>query len=342
MPVGRDNLILLDQSALQKDFIKEQKDRTDTSHQWKTGQLEFEALMRSMDNAGHETGYIYHQPMMRDLPGTESNNNETTNPPFASKFTTTITKDQLKTAQKQTVPTVVKSGKEEHAKTHEKPIEGFPSRHPRNKQNTPTSTFPPKTSRKRKTGVPIQPTPRTPGDCSKPKRYTPPVPTPKRRQKKIKVKDCSVLLTNFNSTPQQMTATTSITHHTHQTANTTYTTQPHTTNPQGLGFLFNNQQVQQHTQQNTQFQITDYVPLPINQQQYLLYTGQQHPYHTDQIQHLPVPPTLSSANLMATCTPMMMIGPTTTSYGDMYNLPTRQQPPVNIVYVTKETSIKYG
>ncbi|CAH1242170.1 Hypp6480 [Branchiostoma lanceolatum] len=96
-----------------------------------------------------------------------------------------------------------------------------------------------------------------------------------------------------------------------------------TTHPQGLGFLFNNQQVQQHTQQNTQFQITDYVPTyqPINQQQYLLYTGQQHPYHTDQIQHLPVPPTLSSANLMATCTPMMMIGPTTTSYGDMYNLP---------------------
>lgn len=34
---------------------------------WKVGELEFEALMRCLDNAGYRTGYMYRQPIMRTI-----------------------------------------------------------------------------------------------------------------------------------------------------------------------------------------------------------------------------------------------------------------------------------
>lgn len=34
---------------------------------WKIGELEFEALMRCLDNAGYRTGYMYRQPIMRTI-----------------------------------------------------------------------------------------------------------------------------------------------------------------------------------------------------------------------------------------------------------------------------------
>ena len=34
---------------------------------WKVGELEFEALMRCLDNAGYRTGYMYRQPVMRTI-----------------------------------------------------------------------------------------------------------------------------------------------------------------------------------------------------------------------------------------------------------------------------------
>ena len=34
---------------------------------WKTGELEFECLMRILDNAGFRTGYVYRQPLIRTL-----------------------------------------------------------------------------------------------------------------------------------------------------------------------------------------------------------------------------------------------------------------------------------
>ena len=34
---------------------------------WKIGELEFESLMRILDNAGFRTGYIYRQPLIRTL-----------------------------------------------------------------------------------------------------------------------------------------------------------------------------------------------------------------------------------------------------------------------------------
>ncbi|KAM8924700.1 gamma-adducin [Pelodytes ibericus] len=37
-------------------------------HKWKAGELEFESLMRMLDNLGYRTGYAYRQPLTRDKP----------------------------------------------------------------------------------------------------------------------------------------------------------------------------------------------------------------------------------------------------------------------------------
>ncbi len=34
---------------------------------WKIGELEFESLMRILDNAGFRTGYVYRQPLIRTI-----------------------------------------------------------------------------------------------------------------------------------------------------------------------------------------------------------------------------------------------------------------------------------
>jgi adducin len=34
---------------------------------WKTGELEFESLMRILDDAGYRTGYVYRQPLIRTI-----------------------------------------------------------------------------------------------------------------------------------------------------------------------------------------------------------------------------------------------------------------------------------
>ncbi|XP_078587002.1 alpha-adducin-like isoform X1 [Branchiostoma floridae x Branchiostoma japonicum] len=102
MPAGLDNLIVLDRSALREEPREEQKGGGDTAHykateekhyKWKKGELEFEALMRQMDNSGYKTGYIYHQPVVRHLPGTGKSNDEVAIPPSASGFTETAGHD---------------------------------------------------------------------------------------------------------------------------------------------------------------------------------------------------------------------------------------------------------
>lgn len=42
--------------ALQGDI-----NETDSDHNWKMGELEFECLMRILDDAGYCTGYVYRQ-----------------------------------------------------------------------------------------------------------------------------------------------------------------------------------------------------------------------------------------------------------------------------------------
>ena len=34
---------------------------------WKIGEIEFESLMRILDNAGFRTGYVYRQPLIRTI-----------------------------------------------------------------------------------------------------------------------------------------------------------------------------------------------------------------------------------------------------------------------------------
>ncbi|CAI9553517.1 unnamed protein product, partial [Staurois parvus] len=37
-------------------------------HKWKVGELEFESLMRMLDNLGYRTGFAYRQPLTREKP----------------------------------------------------------------------------------------------------------------------------------------------------------------------------------------------------------------------------------------------------------------------------------
>uniref|UniRef100_A0A4W4F9P3 Class II aldolase/adducin N-terminal domain-containing protein n=1 Tax=Electrophorus electricus TaxID=8005 RepID=A0A4W4F9P3_ELEEL len=67
---GGCNLIVLD--------LEEYKSRThgvamkgvnmDSQQKWKPGELEFESLMRMLDNLGYRTGYTYRHPLVRDKP----------------------------------------------------------------------------------------------------------------------------------------------------------------------------------------------------------------------------------------------------------------------------------
>merc|ERR1712066_1219063 len=38
------------------------------NRKWGVGEMEFEAMMRMMDNAGYRTGYIYKQPLVKEEP----------------------------------------------------------------------------------------------------------------------------------------------------------------------------------------------------------------------------------------------------------------------------------
>ncbi|XP_042222087.1 protein hu-li tai shao-like isoform X8 [Homarus americanus] len=60
---------------------------------WKVGELEFEALMRSLDNAGLRTGYIYRRPLIKqDAPRQQS---DVALPPTASNYTHLFDEDDI-------------------------------------------------------------------------------------------------------------------------------------------------------------------------------------------------------------------------------------------------------
>ena len=68
---GLDNLII-PSGETQRKFVELAQAQNETvtvleNKKWKVGELEFEALMRSLDNAGYRTGYIYRQPVMRSI-----------------------------------------------------------------------------------------------------------------------------------------------------------------------------------------------------------------------------------------------------------------------------------
>ncbi|XP_040043342.1 adducin 3 (gamma) a isoform X3 [Gasterosteus aculeatus] len=68
---GVDNLIVLDSAKLKSQVHTVAKDGSVNmcaSQKWKFGEMEFEALMRMLDNLGYRTGYTYRHPIVREKP----------------------------------------------------------------------------------------------------------------------------------------------------------------------------------------------------------------------------------------------------------------------------------
>ncbi|TSK67261.1 Gamma-adducin [Bagarius yarrelli] len=67
---GLENLIVLDLEKYKSrtQGVAETGVNMGSQHKWKLGELEFESLMRMLDNLGYRTGYAYRQPVVRDKP----------------------------------------------------------------------------------------------------------------------------------------------------------------------------------------------------------------------------------------------------------------------------------
>lgn len=68
---GVDNLIVLDQEKYKSrvfDFASAASVNMAGQYKWKIGELEFESLMRMLDNLGYRTGYAYRHPIIREKP----------------------------------------------------------------------------------------------------------------------------------------------------------------------------------------------------------------------------------------------------------------------------------
>ncbi|XP_043224582.1 protein hu-li tai shao-like isoform X2 [Amphibalanus amphitrite] len=95
MPLGVDNLTLVDEAQRQLVFEESRRpptrptlsssgeERPSPRSQWRLGELEFEALMRVMDNAGYRTGHIYRHTMRAEAPAHQS---DVEYPPAASSY----------------------------------------------------------------------------------------------------------------------------------------------------------------------------------------------------------------------------------------------------------------
>lgn len=84
VPLGVDNLVTIEEPTRRKVFEHGQRGGGGVdSHseggpdgsgdkkgkrKWSVGEMEFEALMRMMDNAGYRTGYVYKQPLVKEEP----------------------------------------------------------------------------------------------------------------------------------------------------------------------------------------------------------------------------------------------------------------------------------
>ncbi|XP_071946979.1 alpha-adducin-like isoform X2 [Antedon mediterranea] len=86
MAAGMDNLVLLPEEMRKKthEFAVRGSGGVGDTKKWKVGELEFEAMMRQLDNMGYKTGYIYHQPVVQHEPKPRS---EVAHPPISTNFT---------------------------------------------------------------------------------------------------------------------------------------------------------------------------------------------------------------------------------------------------------------
>lgn len=80
LPIGLDNLVLIPEetrkaiydasrkppeAAVQQDQVDNKEKPAHQTNRWRVGGAEFEALMRTLDNAGFRTGYIYRNPLVK-------------------------------------------------------------------------------------------------------------------------------------------------------------------------------------------------------------------------------------------------------------------------------------
>ncbi|XP_052101061.1 gamma-adducin-like isoform X9 [Mytilus californianus] len=96
VPAGVDNLILVSEEIKKRTFQvgSQGGGGVDTGgRKWKPGELEFEAVMRQLDNVGYRTGYLYRLPAFKQEVRKEKNNSDVEIPPTCSSFTYIIDGD---------------------------------------------------------------------------------------------------------------------------------------------------------------------------------------------------------------------------------------------------------
>ncbi|XP_044737233.1 protein hu-li tai shao isoform X2 [Chrysoperla carnea] len=106
MPVGVDNLVLVSEEARKQIYEAARKapesiPKPDVppaladkiERKWRIGGVEFEALMRMLDNAGFRTGYIYRHPLVKNEPPRPKNDCEV--PPAVSSLGYLLEEEEL-------------------------------------------------------------------------------------------------------------------------------------------------------------------------------------------------------------------------------------------------------
>jgi len=96
MPYGLDNLVLIDDEVRRKTYEIGQRGGggvNTAKKEWGVGELEFEALMRKLDNAGFRTGFQYSEPLERKEPARVTSDVEL--PPTVSNLGYLMEEDEL-------------------------------------------------------------------------------------------------------------------------------------------------------------------------------------------------------------------------------------------------------
>jgi len=98
MPYGIDNLVLIDDDVRRKVYEQGQVggggvNVNSAKKDWTVGEMEFEALMRMLDNAGFRTGFAYQNPLTRVEPARALNDVEL--PPTVSNLGWLMEEDEL-------------------------------------------------------------------------------------------------------------------------------------------------------------------------------------------------------------------------------------------------------
>jgi len=98
MPYGMDNLLLIDEETRARVYELGQQggggvNVNSVQKEWGVGELEYEALMRMLDNSGFRTGYAYVEPLVKKEPARQISDVEL--PPTVSNLSYLLEEDEL-------------------------------------------------------------------------------------------------------------------------------------------------------------------------------------------------------------------------------------------------------